>query len=479
MPNDAAEKPLAGRSLYVGIVVLLLAATALRVLAARRDIWCDEIWSLAAALQIHSMSDLFADRSDNNHLLNTLWMCFAGDAADGFVLRVPAILGGGLAVAMSGLIGARRSSAEAVFAMLLTGGAYFSVHYASEARGYGLLMGFCMLAYWALEGYFSSGRMGYAAGFVATSILGVLAHLTFLYAYMGFLAWSAYRVFAAKDATRPTSVSLVLVHAGPLFIFALLYIGWARHLEIAGGDPASAWDVVESACALAVGGPGTGALMHLAALAAAGLLIAGFAVVFPKDRGQTVFFATSIVFAPVFFYLLKPPPYLTPRYFLVSLLFALLLWAKLFAAGWEAGGMPRAAVLFLCAAFLGINGYRAEQTIAHGRGGYDSALAAIYAQSSESEIRMASDFDARNANLVAYYARNQPEAKHFTYVPQEALTPAGVDWFLLHQLDDPTAPPCEIRDLRGNAYQFFGRFGYADLSGWPWWVYKRMPAGAP
>lgn len=475
MPNDAAEKTSAGRSLYLGMVVLLLAAFALRALAARRDFWCDEIWSLAAALQAPSAGALLSNHSDNNHLLNTLWMYLVGDGADGFLYRVPAILGGGLAVAMAGGLGARRSRAEAFFAMLLTGGAYFAVHYASEARGYGLLMGFCLLAYWALEGFFHSGRAGYAAVFAAACVLGVLAHLTFLYAYLGFLAWSLYRVFVAKGTSRVTLAGLAGAHGLPLLFFALLYIGWARHLEIAGGDPAGAWAVVEGASALAVGGPGEGAGLHLAASLALVLLVAGLALMFREDRGAAVLFATVIVLAPVFFYVLKPPTYLTPRYFLVSMLFALLLWARLLASAWAAGRLPRATAGALCLLFLVVNGYRTAQILAHGRGGYDGAMTAIYAESPGPEIRLASDFDARNANLVAYYARRQPAAKHFTYVPQDALTPDGVDWFLLHQLDDPAAPPDEIRDLRGNAYRFFGKFGYADLSGWPWWVYKREP----
>ncbi|MBI3829601.1 MAG: hypothetical protein HY291_08795 [Planctomycetes bacterium] len=473
-----AEAGRPGARFYAAAALLLLAALALRALAARRDFWCDELWSLAAALHAKSCGELFANHSDNNHLLNSLWMYALGDHTEWFAYRVPAILGGALSVAMAGLLGLRRSRAEAVFSMLLMGGAYFTIHYASEARGYGLLMGFCLLAYWALEKYLATGRWAHAAVFVAACVLGVLAHLTFLYAYLGLLAWSAYRVLLKKECPAVTPGRLALAQGVPLVFFAIFYVTWARHLEIAGGDPAGGFEVIEQAFSMALGGPAQGTWLHAAALAAFGLLVAGFAYTLPGDRAGGVLFATVIFLAPGLFYVLKPPPYLTPRYFLVGMLFALLLWARLLAGAWSLGGIPRAFALLLAVCFLGLNGTRAARTIAQGRGGYEGALAAMYARSAGPEITVGSDFDARNANLVAFYARRLPDAKRFRYVTEDILREQGADWFLIHQLDDPDVPPEEIHDLRGNAYRYLGKFGYADLSGWPWFVYKRAEGAA-
>lgn len=477
MSEENAEAARPGARLIWGATVILLVSLVLRILAARRDFWCDEIWSLAGALSAKSLGEIFASHSDNNHLLNTIWINALGDHNEWFVYRVPAVLGGVLSTVMAGLIGLRRGRAEAVFAMLLVGGAYFAIHYSSEARGYGLLMGFCLLAYWALERFLDKGSILHAAVFATSCVLGVLAHLTFLYAYLGLLAWSAYRVLLKKECVAVTTGKLALAHGIPLAFFAIFYFTWARNLEIAGGDPAGAFDVIEQAFAMALGGPSQGTWMHAAALAAFGLMVAGFAYTIPGDRAGAILFATVIFLAPALFFVLKPPPYLNPRYFLVGMLFALLLWARLLAAGWSLGGVPRAVALLLTVLFLALNGQRAIQTIAHGRGGYEGALAAMYERSPGPVISVGSDFDARNANLVTFYARRLPDAKHFDYVPQDQASQEGVEWFLIHQLDDPDAPPVEIHDLRGNTYRFFGRYGYADLSGWPWFVYKRAESG--
>ncbi|HEY1302347.1 MAG TPA: hypothetical protein VGF24_02280, partial [Vicinamibacterales bacterium] len=54
---------------------LLTAAIGLRVIAARGDLWLDELWSLSFARQLDSPLQIWTSiHHDNNHPLNTLYL---------------------------------------------------------------------------------------------------------------------------------------------------------------------------------------------------------------------------------------------------------------------------------------------------------------------------------------------------------------------------------------------------------------------
>ena len=54
---------------------LLVLSAGLRLLAARGDLWLDELWSLSFARQMTSPLDVWtAIHHDNNHPLNTLYL---------------------------------------------------------------------------------------------------------------------------------------------------------------------------------------------------------------------------------------------------------------------------------------------------------------------------------------------------------------------------------------------------------------------
>lgn len=84
---------LAPRTVAIAAVVglTLLGCTA-RVLAARGELWIDEIWSLTLVAGLTSPDQVFWDLPhDNNHILNSLWLYLAGPDRAPIVYRVPAI----------------------------------------------------------------------------------------------------------------------------------------------------------------------------------------------------------------------------------------------------------------------------------------------------------------------------------------------------------------------------------------------------
>jgi uncharacterized membrane protein len=125
------------RLIILGACAVVVIAGVLQVLAARGDLWFDEIWSLRLAEKVDSAVEIVTILiRDNNHILNTLWMYTVGDPSWLMIYRLPAVSAGVGAVVLSGLIARRWGTTAAVLGLVLTGLSYPLVHYSSEARGY-------------------------------------------------------------------------------------------------------------------------------------------------------------------------------------------------------------------------------------------------------------------------------------------------------------------------------------------------------
>ena len=77
-----------------------------------------------------------AARTDNNHLLNTLWIYAVGDRPTWFAYRLFSILTGSAAIAATGLALRRVGRVESLVAAVLVAASYPMIVYSSEARGY-------------------------------------------------------------------------------------------------------------------------------------------------------------------------------------------------------------------------------------------------------------------------------------------------------------------------------------------------------
>ena len=167
--------------------VVLLVALALRIMAARGDLWLDEIWSVNLLTLVSSPLDIFWRLThDNNHHLNSLYLYFLGDDASVLARRGLAIAFGVAGVAMAGLIGLRRGLSAALITMVLMALSYPMIHYSSEARGYGPMMFFVLFAFYCLEGFLNERRMAYSWLFALAIGLGFLSHMTIVFACLAF-----------------------------------------------------------------------------------------------------------------------------------------------------------------------------------------------------------------------------------------------------------------------------------------------------
>ena len=160
--KDFVDKPPRGggwRLYAAACAAILVAAAAVRIGAARGDLWLDEIWSLRATSQISSPLEVFTKiHYDNNHYLNSLWLYCVGLHGNSLEYRALSIVAGVGAVAMAWLVGRRRSAAAGLLSMLVAAFSYVMVVYSSEARGYLAAVFFALLSFYLLDRHFETKR---------------------------------------------------------------------------------------------------------------------------------------------------------------------------------------------------------------------------------------------------------------------------------------------------------------------------------
>src|ERR1700757_4940490 len=122
-----------------GLVVL---GGILRLYGSRGDLWLDEILSLVLLEPVKSFGQIiWGINSENNHVLNSMYLYMIGPNSAPILLRGMSIVLGIASVVAAGLILRRDGILGALCAMLLFAVCYPVVHYGSEARGYlGLIL---------------------------------------------------------------------------------------------------------------------------------------------------------------------------------------------------------------------------------------------------------------------------------------------------------------------------------------------------
>ena len=242
--TEPVEGPSATRSGSVTRAVMLLVCgaavaigTALRVIAARTEMWLDERWTVAFTREITHFSDVLLSpklRHSNIHPLDA-WYLWAiqgitdacrGAAPTFIEYRLHSLLAGAATIVLAALIARRRGRLEAMLAACLTAGSYLLIHFSSQARGYALMLCFAFGALLALQRYLDAAggrwrRALLAAAFSMCVVLGLLSHLMFVQfvaaaaLWAGVVLWRRFGVSVgcAGPSSRGRYRSLRLPHA--------------------------------------------------------------------------------------------------------------------------------------------------------------------------------------------------------------------------------------------------------------------------
>src|SRR5205085_11093147 len=111
--------------------------------------------------------------------------------------------------------------------------------------------------------------------FQAAVILGFLAHLTFLHAYLALGVWTVYH-FARHRGTKGNELrQLLRVHAVPAGFFVLLSLKDVRGMESGGGARIPVDVVAGRLLCFALGAPFSFAAAGVAAIIALGIFVRG------------------------------------------------------------------------------------------------------------------------------------------------------------------------------------------------------------
>jgi hypothetical protein len=454
--------------LAAALIVLL--AGIVRLAGTRGDLYVDEIWSWNYMNQANGLSGILAKKHDNNHILNTIIMYLIGPAAKDAAYRWPAAAASSATVGLAGFIAWRRGGFEsAVSALLLVGSSYLLTLYGSEARGYAYAVFFALLSWILLQRTVERTRVLDGVLFAICASLGFLSHLTFVYCYAGFCVWTI------NLCVRKPLPVLLLAHIPPLTTAALLYLFFVRGMTIGGGRSSNLVDGVISTLSLTAGGPVAGRAAVVAGLGVGLCFFNGIIHLWRTDRARAACYVTIVVGAPALVLLSTRHELVYPRYFLIPVCFGLLVigeeltrWGR----SGPRGRLARVVVVLLC---VTLNGRWIVRLLNGGRGQYVAALTWMVERTSGDQVVIAGDHDFRNGSIVDFYApRLWPRGPTIIYTRKDRLSPEGTQWWLAHNFEATRAPPASIRDRFDNAYQLEKMFPHRSLSGYNWWVYRRV-----
>ena len=461
------------------LLVAVLVSLALRVPGMLHDFWFDEAWSaLLVREYVASPLDILTRlHVDNNHPLNSFFLWALGDRPAWFVYRIPSLIFAIASVVLAGRIMARRGRAQAIVAVILIGCSYPLIVYASEARGYAAMIFFVLLALDAHERYLVTRQWPALTTFWVAVILGFLSHLTFVHAYGALLIWAGY-----EARTRPGKsgiVDLVRTQSVPLLFLVAFYILYIRHLQVAGGAPASLSSVLAETIGAALGTPAHGAGLAVAMAALIIVVGGGLVRVGRIDFGHCVFFVSGIFLVPAVMVLVEfrravvMEPRFFPRYFLVSVTLSLLVAAWVLGEELSRGWMRRLASAIIIVGYVLGNLWQAAHFVRDGRGHYHEALAYMAQETAAAQIRVASNSDFRTRILLAFYGRYLPPGRTLIFYGATSPHVDEVDWRIREDLQPTADVPRALDDGRGHRFRLTARYSFYGLSGCQWSLYKR------
>ncbi len=470
----------------MGVLAALLLGAILRFACLPAEFWLDEIWSYDLSRQAGSLLGVFTVRHDNNHHLNTLWLYLCPDGASWTLYRLPSFVAGLAGIVLAAAFAKRWGKADAVFAALLTAGCYWLVLSSAEARGYALAVCFSLLALLALAHYFDRGSRRSLVLFWLSSIGGFLSHLTFVHAYLGFVAWTLRRRGKERRKTIDEIRSLLVFHGVPGVFFAVFYLVSLRGMDVGGGPPEATANVLARLVSMGLGGPADGVAMLPWLIAAVVLFGAGLWLL-AKEPGQIwAFFAVAVVGSPALFLLgltLRPGEhFLFERYFLIPFVFFLLLSAHVLGTLCRAtrerphGWVRRIVASVVLLAVLAGGLWHVRGFVQAGRGEFHEALPWLVAHDANAVITITGDHDFRVRTYVEFYARYLNDRREVRYLDRDELPADGAEWLLIHRPDERYPPGPFEWDARGNTYRLAQAYPSRGRGCWGWFVYRGTAA---
>lgn len=453
----------------------MLAGAGLRAAGALDQFWLDEIWSLRMVRTLGSPVGILTRLThDNNHPLNSLFLWLVGPTPNWVLYRGLAVASSIAALLLVVRLTRERPVFEALAAVALTALSYPLVVYGSEARGYAPAM-LCALAALSLfEKARLRGQGGALASFWFALVAGLLAHLTFAFAFAALVLLAVDR---SRRRASPAAVGagLARLFLPPLLVSGALYYPYLRGLGFGDAPPEPLPAVLRQWMALVAGAPNEGLPGTVAALIAAALLAIGAAWAW-RDGDRDRAFLLGILLLPPLSAAVLRPPFLVVRYFVVSVPFLILLVARTLERLRTRDPRGRWLSLAVLASFLVGSAAHVSVFLRVGRGHYREAVDHMLESTPGEEVSVTSDHDFRNRMMLSFYVPYGKRPKRIVYTPLAAVPPEGTEWLIRHSLEREPRPPAETR-VGATTYRLEYRAPFfGELSGFHWFLYRRVGA---
>ncbi len=471
---------MSARATWLAVAVCVVVGAAVRAIPCWNDFWLDEIWTWYDARRLDSALGVFTQiHHSNNHHLNTLVVYWLGDQRDWALYRLPALVAGSGTIVLAAMLGARRGRLEAVTSAGIFAASFPLIHYSSEARGYAFAVFFALAALLALLRFLERGGLGAALLFAASTCLGILSQLVFVFFWIGTLALTGWRLARSGGPRTGAAAAALGLHAAPALGLLALGLVDLRHLTVGGGPPAVASEVVARTVGFSLGLPVRPELAPLyAALAAAGLAL-GLYRLAREGSDLWILWLVAIALAPAATLAALRPAVVDLRYFLVGIALWLVLFAWILAEELRASRARRAVAAFGLGLFLLGNAVHTARFLEHGRGGFAAALRFMAERSEGGHVVVGSDQDFRNGMVLRFYARLLPAGQTLEYRERSQWPPGGPEWLVIHRRFRPAQPRAEIALDSGARYRLAADFDHAGISGLYWGVYRRIGGSSP
>src|SRR3954470_12353504 len=192
------------------VAALTAVGVALRITIAHQSLFADEL-STRYILAGHGLGDMVSLVHTDAEITPPLYFVAAwlttrlGFAPE--LLRAPSLLAGAAAIPLVYLLGVRTVGRRAALvAAALTTFSPFMVYYATEARGYGLMMALVLGSTLCVLSAAEGGRTRWWAAYAACTCAAVYTHYTSVFVLGAQLAW----VLWAHPAGRPAAIAWTL-----------------------------------------------------------------------------------------------------------------------------------------------------------------------------------------------------------------------------------------------------------------------------
>lgn len=455
------------------VIAVGLLAVGARLPGLFTELWVDEVWSLHDVLALQSWTDIFVTlRIDNNHHLNGLWLYLLGPGQHQAFYRLLAFVSGLGAVVIAWRIGARDGPLNGGLTAFVFALSFPLAYYSTEARGYATAIMLTLLALWWLWRYCDSQRWSDAVGFWVSSLLAMMAHASFLLAFIGMLVWtdshSERMTGSVRRATRITMRAFIV----PGIAIGVFYLVCLRGMRIGGGPPYRLIEVATQTLSLLAGGAMDAPAVWIAAAAGAAVFVAAVAWLKARQDDRWLLYVACCFVVPGLFIVLTQPRVLMPRYLVIPMALALLPISRWLAFLIRCQGVSRAFAVSLLTLYVTGNTIHFARFASTGRGHYRQALTDMLEAAHDGPVTVGATGQKpgerfRTGLMVNHYAGLLGSERLRLY---ETTEDAGADFIIREGRGDDE----HYRDRRDNLYIRWRHYPSSELVGVDWTVYRRQ-----